>query len=411
MNNMYIDKAKTEFFKSIMRRAFKWPAVYLLTGMVLIALAYIDDIFPLTQYKHIFDLTDKIGNIFLVFSVLAFFYKFNVLILIHQEKKLLNKHRVASLILGSIRKGLRIIVFLAAVDISIILIGPDKFYLMLANDVIKTIIIGSIGWIAIQVLYTFEAIIYQQMMLLTNKDAKRVKALYTKTHIIRNIATVVIILLTIAVILMSFKGVRNIGISLLASAGFLTAIVGLAAQKALFSLFSGLQIALSQAIKLGDIVVIENESGIVEEITFTYVVLKLGGSRRMIVPINYFIDKHFENWSHEHDTLQGSINFHVDYLMPIHPLREHLNKILAASTSWDGISNKLYVSALGEKSVELRIQVSASNSDDLYDLHAEIREKMLEFIRNNYAEYFPAFRMNKSSMEEDGNFKVIPQAG
>lgn len=410
---MYINKAKTEFFKNIMLRAFKWPAVYLLIGMVLIALAYIDDIFPLTQYKHIFDLTDKIGNIFLVFSVLAFIYKFAVLMLIHQEKKLSDKHRVASLILGSIRKGLRIIVFLAAVDISIILIGPDKFYLLLANDVIKTIIIGSIGWIAIQVLYTFEAIIYQQMMLLTNKDAKRVKALYTKTHIIRNIATIVIILLTIAAILMSFKGVRNIGISLLASAGFLTAIVGLAAQKALFSLFSGLQIALSQAIKLGDIVVVENESGTVEEITFTYVVVKLGGSRRMIVPINYFIDKHFENWSHEHDTLQGSINFHVDYLMPIQPLREHLNKMLATSSHWDGISNKLYVSALGEKSVELRIQVSASNSDDLYDLHAEIREKMLEFIRENYAEYFPAFRMNKSSMEEDvkENYKVVQQAG
>lgn len=405
---MFINKDKTALFKAIIWRSSKLTAFYLLIGILLITFGYIDNIFQITKYSYLFNLIEKVGNIFIAFSIVCFIYKAISLLLTHQEQKLLENHRIASLILNSIRKGLRIIVFLIAINITINFIDPTKLYLSLANDVIKTIIIASIGWVAIQILYTFEAMIYQQTRAISRKDAKRVKGLYTKIHILRNIATVVIVLLTIATILMSFKSVHNLGVSLLASAGFLTAIIGLAAQKPLFSLFSGLQIALSQSIQIGDIVVIENESGMIEEITFTYVVLKLGDSRRMIVPLHYFIDKPFENWSHNPDSLQSSIRFNVDYLMPIPPLREHLTKILTHSKHWDGLSNKLNVSALTERSVELRIQISAASSDELSDLRAEVREKMLEFIRDNYRDYFPAFRMNKS--EELGATPPLAQA-
>jgi len=207
------------------------------------------------------------------------------------------------------------------INIIITIAGPSKFYLLLANNVLDILIICSVGWIAIQIFYTFEAILYQHMMSLSRHEHIRAKALYTKMHIIRNITTVVIVIITIAAVLMSFSSVRNIGISLLASAGFLTAIIGLSAQKTLFSLFSGLQIALSQEIKIGDIVVIENASGIIEEITFTYVTLKLGDRRRLVVPIHYFVDKPFENWSREVDGLRSSFFLYVDYLLPIEPLR------------------------------------------------------------------------------------------
>lgn len=397
---MFMDRAKTQYLKHTTLRAAKLPAIYTLLGFILIALAYIDNIFPITEYKDIFDLTDKIGNIFIALAILTFIYKFAVLLFRHSEKKLFEKHRVASLILTSVRKSLRIIFTLAVLNIIITLVGPSKYYLILANQTINTIIIGSIGWIAIQILYTFEAVIYEQMIALTKKDDNRAKALYTKTHIIRNIATVVIILITIAGVLMSFSSVRNIGISLLASAGFLTAIIGLAAQKALFSLFSGLQIALSQPIKIGDIVVIENESGIIEEITFTYVTLKLGDRRRMVVPINYFIEKHFVNWSHDPEGLRSSIVFHVDYMMPIQPLRGHLDAILAESEYWDGKAGKIQVANLTDRTVELRVQVSAANADDLSDLRAEVREKILEFIREYYPHCFPVFRYNKYEMAE-----------
>src|SRR5205085_7666593 len=163
---------------------------------------------------------------------------------------------------------------------------------------------------------------------------------------------------------------------------------------ALFSLFSGLQIALAQPIKIGDIVVIENETGIIEEITFTYVTMKLGDRRRMILPIHYFIDKHFVNWSHDPEGMRSSINFYVDYMMPIQPLRDHLHAILSTSKYWDGKAGKLHVAKLAERAVELRVLVSAANDDDLSDLRAEVREKILAFIRENYPAYFPIFRFN-----------------
>jgi len=405
---MFIDRIKTEQMKHMTFRAARLPFIYLLLGATLIGLAYIDNLFPITEYKNLFDLTDKIGNIFIALGLITFIYKFMVLFLRHTEKKLFEKHRIASLILTSIRKSLRIIFTLAVLNITIMLIGPSQYYLIMANKVINTIIIGSIGWVAIQILYTIEAVVYEQMIALTRKDDPRAKALYTKTHIIRNIATVVIVLITIAGVLMTFSSVRNIGVSLLASAGLLTAIVGIAAQKALFSLFSGLHIALSQPIKIGDIVVIENESGIIEEITFTYVTLKLGDRRRMIVPINYFIEKHFVNWSHDPEGLRSSIVFHVDYLMPIKPLRDHLDSILAASQYWDRKAGKLQVANLTDHTVELRIQVSASNADDLSDLRAEVREKILEFIRDNYPYCFPVSRYKNDPSETSETRAIEP---
>jgi small-conductance mechanosensitive channel len=403
---MLPNRINTQFIKWTIKRSAKIPSIYIAIGLLLIALSYIDNIFTITEYKDLFDLTDKIGNIFIALAILTFIYKFTVLVFRHYEKKLFDQHRVASLILTSVRKGLRIILILAAINIIITLIGPTKLYLILANNVINTIIIGSIGWIAIQIIYTFEAVIYQQMIRLERKEHIRAKALYTKTHIFRNIATVVIMLITIAAILMSFSSVRNIGISLLASAGFLTAIVGIAAQKTLFSLFSGLQIALSQPIKIGDIVVIDRESGIIEEITFTYVTLKLGDRRRMMVPISQFIEKSFENWSHDHESLRSSIHIFVDYMTPIEELRAELGRILKSSPFWDGVASKLQVANLTQQAVELRIQVSATNADNLSDLRAEVREKMLEFMRTNYPKHFPLLRVsnNMELKQTDNNF-------
>lgn len=387
--------------KKLLLRAAKMPAVLVLMGLSFAAMSYIDNVFTLTQWKPIFDLSDKIGTIFFALAAATFIYKILVISCRMSEKKLVENHAVASLILTSLRKGLRVIYFLAVINIIITIAGPSKFYLVLANSLLDIMIISSIGWVAVQVFYTFEAILYQHMMSLSRHEHIRAKALYTKMHIIRNITTVVIVVITIAAILMSFSSVRNIGISLLASAGFLTAIVGLSAQKTLFTLFSGLQIALSQEIKIGDIVVIDNVSGIIEEITFTYVTLKLGDRRRLVVPIHYFVDKAFENWSREADGLRSSFYLYVDYLLPIPPVREELNRILKASSYWDGNASKLQVSNLTERCVELRVQVSAANADDISDLRAEVREKLLEYIRNHFPNFLPKVRMVQNGNDEN----------
>lgn len=401
---MSLAHPKSDYFiKRILLRAARLPVMYLIVGSVLTALSYIDEIFPLTKWKNLFDITDKAAAVFMALAAATFCYNFIVLLCRHFERRLSDKAFAASLILLSVRKGLRVLFLLVIMTLLINILKPTEFWLQVSNDVLEIAIICSISWMTIQVFYTLEAYFYRSMRRTLGTQIVRMKVLYTKAHIIRNIATVVIVVITIAFILMTFNSFRNIGISLLASAGFITAIIGLSAQKTLFSLFSGLQIVLAQPIKIGDMVVIDKETGIIEEITFTYVTLKLGDRRRLIVPITYFIEKPFENWSHEENSMRSSFHFHVDFMMPIEPLREALATTLKSSLYWDGEAQKLQVSNLNDKTVEIRVQISAANADNLSDLRAEVKERLLGFIRENYPEYFPKVRLNHGAKDAELN--------
>lgn len=386
-----VEKEKRNIIIRIILQAARLPLLYLLLSLSLIALSYVDDYFPLEKWGGLFDYANQLGSILFALAATTFIYNIIVMECSHYEKLFRDKHQITALILASLRKNLGIVFVLITLKIIIPVVIPSKFYLNLANNIINPIIICAIAWIIIQILHTFEAVIYQYMLHMTRPDQNRLNQFYTKVHIIKNIATVLIVIITLAAVLMSFSSVRNIGISLLASAGFLTAIVGLASQKTLFLLFSGVQIALSQTIKIGDIIVIENASGVVEEITFTYVILKLSDNRRLIVPINFFIEKPFENWSTELDGLRSSFSIFIDYMMPIDPLRKELDTILKNSNYWDGKAKKLETANITERGVELRVQISASNETNLAELRAEVREKLLEFMRNQYPNYFPKF--------------------
>ncbi len=274
---------KLGFLKRISFMAFKSSLIYLVIGIVLNAMSYIDAMYLHTQWTRLFELTDKIGDAFIALAVTTFVYSFIVLFCRRYETRWVDHHPITSHILATVRKGLSLIYVLVVLNIIISFVGLNKTYLIYINNVINIVIIISVGWMAIQILYTVEAVVRQKMLRVDKSKYHRAKAFYTKLHIMRNIATVIIVIITIATILMSFSGVRNIGISLLASAGFLTAIVGLAAQKGLFSLFSGLQIALAQTIKIGDSVRIistkGNYYGIVmpryESFSDKYLVIKL----------------------------------------------------------------------------------------------------------------------------------------
>ncbi len=141
----------------------------------------------------------------------------------------------------------------------------------------------------------------------------------------------------------------------------------------------------------------------VEEITFTHVTLKLGDRKRLVVPISYFIEKPFQNWSRESNSLRSSFHLFVDYLTPIDPLREELKKIVEQSAHWDRQAAKLEVSNLLERMVEIRIQISAANADDLSDLRAEVKEKMLRFIREKYSHYLPKTRVSNQTLNQEND--------
>jgi small-conductance mechanosensitive channel len=381
------------------------PLLLFCIGCLCFAISYTDIFFIADNYAGFFKGFEKLGSVFVSLAFISLLYKLIIGFMRFYERKLAELHKITALILRHLRKGLRVIFILIALDFAITILSPKKLYLTLANNTIDTFLIVAIGWIAIQLFYTIEAVLYQYISDLPATEHHRGKALYTKMHIFRNVATVLVVLITLAAILMSFSSVRNIGISLLASAGFLTAIIGLSAQKTLFSLFAGVQIAFSQIIKIGDLVLINNESGLIEEITFTFVTIKLGDRRRLIVPISQFIEKPFENWSRDHEGIRSSLLLYVDYRMPIEPLREELHRILDLSPFWDKNARKLQVMNLKERAVELRIQVSAKNAEDLSDLKTDVREKMLAFIRQTYPQYLP--RIKPYDESEDGHDTIL----
>lgn len=389
MKNNELEK-KSSLLHRIILRSARFPIIYFILGALLLLVSYADNIFPtLIQWKNWFDAADKIGNILITLAFFTFTYKVFVFMCLRYEQN--PGHKILNLIVASIRKSAYIVFILIALNTAINIITPTQTHLAFANHLVNTALILSLGWIAIHVVYTIEAVIYEYVTKNGTENDVRAKIMYTKMRIIRNLVTALVVIVTSAAILMSFNSVRNIGISLLASAGFLTAIIGLSAQKTLFSLFSGIQIAIAQPIKIGDVVVIEKETGIVEEITFTYVILKLGDGRRLSVPITYFVERPFENWSHEVN-LRGGFFLYVDFSMPIAPLRQELENILNASAFWDRKSMNLHVANFNERCVELRIQVSAKDADDLSNLRAEVREKLLKFIQENYPNHLPKTR-------------------
>jgi small-conductance mechanosensitive channel len=191
---------------------------------------------------------------------------------------------------------------------------------------------------------------------------------------------------------MVFDQVRSLGASVLASAGVLSIIIGFAAQRTIANLFAGFQLALTQPIRLDDVVIVENEWGRIEEVTLTYVVVRIWDMRRLIVPLSYFIEKPFQNWTRSRSDLLGTVFIHADYTIPVDAVREELKRIVAQSSLWDGQVCVLQVTNATERTVELRALASAPDASKAWDLRCEIREKLIAFVQQNFPESLPRLR-------------------
>jgi small-conductance mechanosensitive channel len=208
----------------------------------------------------------------------------------------------------------------------------------------------------------------------------------TQIRILKRALSMLVLLLTAGVALMTIPTVRQLGVSLLAAGGAAGIIVGLALQPVLSNLIAGVQIALTQPIRIDDGVFIQNEYGRVEEINATYVVVRLWDDRRLIVPLKYFLDQPFQNWSRESAERRGTVTLLVDYRLPIAPLRAKFEEIVRASPLWDRKVAKLQVTDLRENVVELRGLVSAATPDQLFDLRCDVREQMIDYLRSEFPE-------------------------
>jgi small-conductance mechanosensitive channel len=201
-----------------------------------------------------------------------------------------------------------------------------------------------------------------------------------------------VLLVTIAAALMTFDSVRQYGVSLFASAGLAGIVAGFAARPVLSNLIAGIQLALTQPIRIDDALIVEGEFGTVEEITSTYVVMRLWDLRRMVVPLSYFIEKPFQNWTRQTTDLIGVVLLYLDYTAPVQRIREKANEIVADSAKWNRKVFNVQVTDAKESTMEVRILASADNASAAADLRAEIREKMSDFLQREHPRDLPRSR-------------------
>jgi small-conductance mechanosensitive channel len=247
------------------------------------------------------------------------------------------------------------------------------------------------GWIGIIAVRLAGQIYSRRLQNLAGDDLSARKHL-TQMRILERIANVLILIVTAACVLVTFESVRQYGVSLFASAGIAGLIAGLAARPVLSNLFAGLQIALAQPIRLEDAVIVENEGGSIEEITGTYVVVRLWDWRRLVVPLSYFIEKPFQNWTRQSPALIGSVMIYVDYTVPVERVREELTRIVSRSKLWDGQVVNLQVTDAKADVAELRALMSAANASAAWDLRCEVREALIAFLQREYPHASPKRR-------------------
>ncbi|MEI8032014.1 MAG: mechanosensitive ion channel domain-containing protein [Chlorobiaceae bacterium] len=255
----------------------------------------------------------------------------------------------------------------------------------------------AISWLMIRLFVVFEQFILQHYAS-QRKESESARKIATHVSLARKILNVLVVLLSVAGVLMTFDTVRQVGLSILASAGIAGVMLGFAAQKSLATLVAGIQIAITQPISIDDVVVVENEGGRIEEISLTYVVVQLWDQRRLIVPITWFIDKPFQNWTRTSAELLGTVSIFTHYSIPPEALRGELMRILASTPLWDKRVGKLQVVNTTETAIEMRALVSASNSSNLGDLRFYVREKLIGFLRENYPELAPKVTLEAAAV-------------
>jgi small-conductance mechanosensitive channel len=224
----------------------------------------------------------------------------------------------------------------------------------------------------------------------------------------RRLLIAIVVLLDGGALLWSLHDARlwKFGTGLLASAGLASLVLATAAKSTASNLIAGMQIALSEPIRIDDVVVIQGDWGRIEEITSTYVIVKIWDERRLVVPLSYFIEQPFENWTRRRGDLLGTAFLYVDYSVPIDPLRAELQRIANESTLWDRRVCGLQVTNLTDRSMELRCLISAAGSSQCFDLRCLVREKMIEFLRENYPHALPTTRVE--TREQGDKFQALP---
>jgi small-conductance mechanosensitive channel len=253
------------------------------------------------------------------------------------------------------------------------------------------VLIGVVAFILFEIVDAAASFVLRQHRIDVSNNLQA-RSIYTQVVVLKKVALTTIGIFTLASMLMVFDSVRQFGASILASAGIAGIVIGFAAQRSIATLLAGFQIALTQPIRVDDVVIVDNEWGRIEDITLTYIVVRIWDLRRLVVPITYFIEQPFQNWTRSSADILGTVFLHVDYTVPLDALRAELTRLLEMSRYWDGKVNVLQVTDAKEHTLEVRALMSAADASLAWDLRCEIREKLVAFVQQNYPDSLPRLR-------------------
>jgi small-conductance mechanosensitive channel len=272
---------------------------------------------------------------------------------------------------------------------------PDSVARLLGH-VFSLLFLAAVSFLLIRLIRVLRELLLSRYDLAAadNLSARKV---HTQIRVLEKALLSIVAVATAAFMLMTFPGIRQVGVSILASAGIAGVILGLAAQKSIGTLLAGLQIAVTQPIRMDDVVIVEGEWGRIEEITLTYVVVRIWDLRRLVVPITYFIDKPFQNWTRSSSEILGTVFLYADYGVPVDRIRRELERLVRTTPLWDGKICGVQVTECREHVLELRLLVSAASASEAWDLRCFLREAMVAFIRENFPESLPRFRAELAS--------------
>jgi len=293
------------------------------------------------------------------------------------------------------RLGIRIAIFLGLllINFSLPLLSLSSKSIYVLDKIVDILLTVSSAGILVALVKVGQDYVFHHYDFNNKSDNLKERKIRTQLVFLRKLIVALIVVVTVCVILLSFDNLRKLGTGLLTGVGVGGIIIGFAAQRSLSNLLAGFQIAFTQPLRIDDAVIVEGEFGRVEEITLTYIVLNLWDQRRLILPINYFIEKPFQNLTRSSAEMLGTVMVYFDYSVSIEPLRVEFNRLLEVSPLWDNRASLVQVTNISDRTVEVRLLMSASNSGDLFDLRCFIRENIVLYIQKNYPESLPRTRM------------------
>jgi VIT1/CCC1 family predicted Fe2+/Mn2+ transporter len=248
----------------------------------------------------------------------------------------------------------------------------------------RACVIAAITWASIRALYAVAQVVADESFIRETVDPRRLaqaRSLRTKVIVATRVMSAMVLILGVALVALQFAVVRSVGVSLLASAGVAGVALGFAAQKSLGALLAGIQISFSQPIRIGDSVLLQNEYGTIEDISLTYVTVRLWDERRMIVPTPRFLEEPFQNWSRTRNGLLGTVFLRVDFTCPMSKLRAEFERLMDHEPLWDGRVKHMQVTEMNADTVEVRLLVTARDPPTLFDLRVSVREKLVGWLQ------------------------------